>query len=334
MGPSPFELDTLIHLIASHPQLRAKTLTEVESDGKLYPVICAELGSEQANIPCIVFIGGVHGVERIGTQVQLALLSSLLTRLAWDSQLQALLNRVRVCFIPILNPVGLAKGTRCNGNGVDLMRNAPIKAVDGVTFLVGGQTISAKLPWYRGKAGMERETAALVSYMRDAINNSSSVIALDAHSGFGLSDHVWFPFAHQQTPMADLGRVYHLKQLFESSFPHHNHYRFSPQSLIYRTHGDIWDYLVTDTAKGDVPFIPLTLEMGSWAWVKKNPRQLFNFAGLFNPQKPHRYHRTLRKHTVFMHFLMDLAASRSIERLNLQQMTQFDRLARQLWYEQ
>jgi hypothetical protein len=41
----------------------------------------------------------------------------------------------------------------------------------------------------------------------------------------------------------------------------------------------------------DKPFIPLTLEMGSWAWVRKNLRQLFNFPSYFNPQKTHRHQR-------------------------------------------
>ncbi|MGS0680738.1 M14 family zinc carboxypeptidase [Shewanella sp. 125m-7] len=327
----PFELDTLNNLIACHPLLRVKTLTEVDFAGKLYPVIRAELGSDEPNMPTVVFIGGVHGVERIGSQVQLALLASLLSRLEWDTQLQYLLTQVRLSFIPIVNPVGLLKGTRCNGQGVDLMRNAPITSSDKVTFLVGGHRISPWLPWYRGKSGMERETKALVSYMKSLLSTSSSVIALDAHSGFGLSDHVWFPYASSQSPMENIGRVYQLKHAFESSFPHHNHYRFSPQSLIYQTHGDIWDYLISEGS--NVPFIPLTLEMGSWSWVKKNPRQLFNFAGLFNPQKTHRYHRTLRKHTVFMQFLIDIAASRTLENLTVKQLHKLDLLAYQLWYD-
>ncbi|GIU07582.1 MULTISPECIES: M14 family zinc carboxypeptidase [unclassified Shewanella] len=331
MESVPFELDTLNHLIACHPQLRAKTLADVEYNGKLYPIIRAELGCTDVDAPTVMFVGGVHGVERIGCQVQLALLESLMTRLEWDVQLQHLLTRVRLSFVPIVNPVGLIRGTRCNGQGVDLMRNAPITSADKVTFLVGGHKLSPKLPWYRGKSGMERETSALVNYVNSLLATSSSVIALDAHSGFGISDHVWFPYASRQSPMDQIGRIYRLKQAFESSFPHHNHYRFSPQSLIYQTHGDIWDYLVAQNHS--VPFVPLTLEMGSWSWVKKNPRQLFNFAGLFNPQKTHRYHRTLRKHTVFMQFLMDMAASRTLEKLSDKQLHKLDSLAYQLWYE-
>lgn len=331
MQITPPELNTLTTLIESFPQLRAKTLTELTYKNQSFPVICAELGSEAADKPCVLFVGGVHGVERIGTQVILALLESLLARLDWDSQLQILLTKIRIAFVPIVNPIGLLNGTRCNGQQVDLMRNAPIDATTKVTFLVGGQRVTPLLPWYRGKKGVEPETAALINYVELLRSNASSVISLDAHSGFGLSDHIWFPFAGSHQPIKSLGQIYHLKQLYKASFPHHNHYQFSPQSLIYRTHGDIWDYLAMK--QNDAPLLPLTLEMGSWAWVKKNPRQLFNFAGLFNPQKQHRHVRTLRKHTVLMQFLMDLAASRAIEDMSCELLTRQYAAAMQDWYD-
>jgi hypothetical protein len=54
--------------------------------------------------------------------------------------------------------------------------------------------------------------------------------------------------------------------------------------------------------------LPLTLEMGSWLWVKKNPGQLFSLHGLFNPIVEHRLHRVLRRHTAWLDFLMRAAA--------------------------
>ena len=51
-------------------------------------------------------------------------------------------------------------------------------------------------------------------------------------------------------------------------------------------------------------FLPLTLEMGSWRWVKKNPRQLISFMGLFNPLVPHREKRTMRRHLLLLEFLI------------------------------
>ena len=43
-----------------------------------------------------------------------------------------------------------ASTTRCNGNGVDLMRNSPTRAGKDVSYLVGRQNFSRHLPWYMG----------------------------------------------------------------------------------------------------------------------------------------------------------------------------------------
>ena len=47
----------------------------------------------------------------------------------------------------------------------------------------------------------------------------------------------------------------------------------------------------------------MTLELGSWRWIRKNPRQLFSRLGMFNPVKAHRTERVLRRHTNFLDFL-------------------------------
>jgi hypothetical protein len=82
----------------------------------------------------------------------------------------------------------------------------------------------------------------------------------------------------------------------------HSHYRyiFEPQSLQYLAHGDLWDHLYQQARH---VFLPLTLEMGSWLWVKKNPRQLFSRHGIFNPLLPHRQQRVLRQHQSLLDFL-------------------------------
>ena len=73
----------------------------------------------------------------------------------------------------------------------------------------------------------------------------------------------------------------------------HHRYVFEPQSLQYLAHGDLWDHLYLQALQrppiapgpaGSLPvFLPLTLEMGSWLWVRKNPRQMFSRRGIFNP---------------------------------------------------
>ena len=51
----------------------------------------------------------------------------------------------------------------------------------------------------------------------------------------------------------------------------------------------------------------LTLEMGSWLWVRKNPKQMLDFFGYFNPMITHRHHRVLRQHLPLFDFLLAAA---------------------------
>jgi hypothetical protein len=82
-----------------------------------------------------------------------------------------------------------------------------------------------------------------------------------------------------------------------------------PQSLQYLAHGDLWDHLyLKSLAKSERIFLPLTLEMGSWLWVKKNPRQLFSRHGIFNPLIEHRQQRVLRQHQSLLEFLSRAAS--------------------------
>ena len=61
-------------------------------------------------------------------------------------------------------------------------------------------------------------------------------------------------------------------------------------SRQYTIHGDPWDFLFEENRKkeGHGMFIPFTLEMGSWMWLKKNPLQVFSKDGVFHPTLPHR----------------------------------------------
>lgn len=325
-----FEIDTLKRLVAKHQNhFRHQSLLDLHYRGTPLSLTAIELGN-QHHCPTVLFVGGVHGVERIGAQVVLAFLNNLLNRLPWDTHLQQLLRHVRIAFLPVVNPVGFLRGSRGNGNNVDLMRNAPIDSEQPVTFMVGGQTFSPKLPWYRGTK-VEAETQAVIDYVQTLQQSSSSLVCLDVHSGFGMVDHIWFPYAHSKQPFENAGYIYHLKQLFDKGYPHHGYYRFSPQNHFYQTHGDIWDYLSVANSS-DSLFIPLTLEMGSWAWVRKNPRQIFNFPGYFNPQKPHRHDRILRRHLILMQFLMESAYANVLEKLPAQSVMALNHDAQRIWY--
>jgi hypothetical protein len=269
-----------------------------------YPIHGIEMGSEDRTAPCLLLVGGVHGLERIGTQVVLAYLANLAERLHWDELTRDALGRSRVAAIPLLNPVGMRAGTRSNGNGVDLMRDGPIDANGTGAPLIGGQRISPMLPWFMGKDGeLEVESRALVSFVTSRVFPARAAIALDVHSGFGFVDRLWFPYARSARPFPNTAEVYALYELLDQTLPHHV-YRTEPQSRSYTAKGDLWDHLYDESRKnGAGLFVPMTLEMGSWTWVRKNPRQLFSIRGTFNPVKRHRLHRTLRRHLLLIDFL-------------------------------
>ncbi len=307
--PELIELERIIQAGSAH--LETRVICQVASGHQHFPVYAITLGNPSPEVPAVGFFGGVHGLERIGAEVLIAYLHSLVMRLQWDNMLHRQLESVRLVFMPIVNPGGMCQGTRANPNGVDLMRNAPLDAREHVPFLIGGQRISAGLPWYRGPlhGPMEAESQAICEVVGKELLARDFSIALDCHSGFGINDRIWFPYAHTVQPIHHLPEIHALKEIFDRTNSSHR-YIFEPQSRQYLAHGDLWDYLYrqsgTEPARS---FLPLTLEMGSWAWVKKNPRQIFSRHGIFNPLIEHRLQRVLRRHLAWFDFLTRAACS-------------------------
>jgi Zinc carboxypeptidase len=316
MPPKLPELDALERIIElGANRLQARLVCEVNVPaGGSYPVHMITMGNPSPDVPAVGYFGGVHGLERIGAEVVIAYLQTLVMRLQWDSTLHKQLESVRLVFMPIVNPGGMALGTRANPNGVDLMRNAPVDAVEKVPFLVGGQRVSAGIPWYRGAKGkpMETESQAVCDVVQTELLSRNFSVSVDCHSGFGSRDRIWFPYAHTRAPIAHLAEMHALKSIFVQSNSHHR-YVIEPQSLQYLAHGDVWDYLYLQSIKQPARvFLPLTLEMGSWLWVKKNPRQLFSRHGIFNPLIEHRQQRVLRQHQLLLDFLSRAACGHAL----------------------
>ncbi len=327
------ELVQLEQLIAGAPAaLRTEVLATVPHTSGPLPLYALSLGNPDPTLPAIVLVGGVHGLERIGTQVILAYLQTLLQRLPWDLCLQHTLAHCCIYFMPLINPAGMANGWRANGNHVDLMRNAPQDCTEGAAWLVGGHRLSRALPWHRGDSGtLEPESQALVSYIARELFSRPFSLVLDCHSGFGRTDRLWFPYAKsRRQPIAHLPEMYRLRQLLFATYPHQN-YLFEPQSQHYLCHGDLWDYLYDQALAHHTTMLPLTLEMGSWNWVRKNPFQLLSSLGMFHPVKPHRVKRVLRSHLIMINFLINAALSYQ-NWLPLPNKDQLSAAAMTLWY--
>lgn len=307
------ELDVLERLAQrGAPALRCEVVGQVQAGRSNLPIHCLELGSTSHEVPVVGFFGGVHGLERVGSQVLLTLLHALVERLSWDATLAHMLERVRLVFMPIVNPGGMLLRRRSNPAGIDLMRNAPVDADrKDVAFLMGGQRMSRLLPWYRGGQGdpMQPEAQALCEVVRTRLMPHRFALSLDCHSGFGTVDRIWFPYARTRQPIECLPEIYALRTMFRATHPYHDIYIIEPQSRQYLTHGDLWDHLVDTADRVPGSYIPLTLEMGSWIWVKKRPGQIFSWLGMFNPVVPHRLRRTLRRHLTLFDFLIRAAIS-------------------------
>lgn len=332
------EMNDLESLIESFgPAARARVIAHVEHKDKSYPLHCLSIGSPDPEAPSIGLFAGAHGLEKIGSEVVLAYMHTLLELLRWDRHFQDRLKYSRLVFMPILNPVGIVNRTRSNGNGVDLIRCSPLDAIEVGGGFYRGHRMTPSLPYYRGPKGgpLEVEISALYRVLEEELLTSRVSLAVDIHSGFGAKDRFWFPYSHSRQPFPYLAEAYALKGLLDQTYPHH-FYAFEPMSRQYTIHGDPWDHIFLENRKRKEHgfFIPFCLEMGSWLWLKKNPIQLLSKDGVFNPILPHRRRRILRRHLNLFDFLHRvilspkawLYQSEALRSVNTQK-------AMDLWYE-
>lgn len=178
---------------------------------------------------------------------------------------------------------------------------------------------------------MQTEAQTLCDFIIGKVLTSPFSLVLDCHSGFGYHNQIWFPYAKSRVqPIHHIGEIYYLRELFFQTYPYQN-YRFEPQSQHYLTHGDLWDYLYEQSLAYNNVFLPLTLEMGSWRWIRKNPMQLRKSLGFFHPIKPHRINRVLRGHLVLMEFLLHATLSYK-KWLNKSHTSEMAKVAMELWY--
>lgn len=256
----------------------------------------------------LLLVAGVHGLETIGVTVLLHYMAHLIEQARWNEGLRRSLNSARVVAIPALNPTGIFQQRRATAEGIDLMRNSPITAEKPVPLL-GGHRLSPILPYYAGNGQLAAESRALISAVQSLLTTSQGLIALDIHSGFGARDRVWTPWSMSSAFPPHWDHYLAIEKALNESFPDHV-YRFERQSEIYQTDGDLWDYLLLENQNAGGPlFLPLTLEMGSWNWLKKAPWRAFQKLAWFHPIEPHRVQRACRRHTTLLDFLVSVCAN-------------------------
>jgi hypothetical protein len=94
------ELNELIALVARYQDIfKTYTLATVPFKDRDFPVFGLSMGSESPEAPVLILVGGIHGLERIGSRVILTYLHSLAQRLRWGKSLQSQLREIRIISI-------------------------------------------------------------------------------------------------------------------------------------------------------------------------------------------------------------------------------------------
>ncbi len=307
---------------------------DIRHEGASFPIHSLCVGSKDPQAPLLLLTGGVHGLERIGSHVILAFFQHLARMARWSTSIQNMLGQIRIAALPVINPVGMSLRRRSNGHGVDLMRNAPVESNAASWRLWSGQRLSSQLPWFRGQPeAMEKESQLLCDYVRSQRQGRRFTLALDLHSGFGSRDSLWYPYSHRLTPPANLAEYAALARLLDKS-PLQSIYDFEPQTRHYQISGDLWDLLLLEAENSgdDKRFLPLTLELGSWLWLRKHPSSILSSEGPFNPLIRHRYERILRRHGVLLLLLAEACASHAQWLPKEAQRPTYHSEARNRWY--
>lgn len=304
----PVEITRLKRLEKKFPDfLILDEIGEFEHNGYRIPMNAFFIGHRpDPKLPTVAFFSCFHGVEWVGGRVLINFIDHLVRELCWDEGTRDLVSKINICGIPIANPVGRIEKTRSNGRGVDLMRNAPVTG-KRVIPLLGGQRISGSLPWYMGKK-IEKENQIIMKFIDDNVFPSEFKMTLDIHSAFLRRSRIWMPYASgKKLPQKEQEIFTRIKKLLNSIYKY-NPYRYEKQELVYRTHGDFWDYNFDRhemNKKGT--YIPLTLEISSLNWVLRNFVFNWSFESLFNPLNRRESNEEYFRHITVFDFILRFA---------------------------
>ena len=74
MSEKAFPEQAQLERIIDHLGVRAQVeiVDRIAYQGRQFPLYCITLGSQRPDVPVIAFFGGVHGLEKIGSEVLLS----------------------------------------------------------------------------------------------------------------------------------------------------------------------------------------------------------------------------------------------------------------------
>jgi uncharacterized membrane protein YgcG len=117
------------------------------------------------------FIGTMHGDEPLGAVLSLRLIDYLISRYGSDERVTRLVDETEIWIMPVMNPDGMAAGSRFNAAGVDLNRDFPdpVHEPDAVTD------------------GRQPETVAVMRWAQA----HTPVLAANFHTGTLVVNYPW-----------------------------------------------------------------------------------------------------------------------------------------------
>ncbi|MFA6448581.1 MAG: M14 family zinc carboxypeptidase [bacterium] len=224
--------------------------------------------------PSVLYSSGCHAIEFIGLEQNAAIVEKLVKERA------GLLEKTRVWFLPVMNPdghykvIGQIRRRRCplvktNARRVDLNRNYPVGFHEPHKggIMAGSHR---KIINYHGPSPISEPESKALEKLVDIAKPS---IALALHS-FGGS--VRFPPCHTDVKAPDHDLM--MRMVVEMAKRQPAPYEVGPEFELYRTYGDINDWLYYD--KKTLSFL---MEIGKFGIKAQPPQSWWNIFMWTNP---------------------------------------------------
>ncbi len=244
------------------------------------PIMAACFGDGDFRKPEVLYFATIHAMEFISSAVAMQLIRDF----AQGGAHAALLDRLNVWIIPVLNPDGYARvekmlttglgiaAWRKNANGVDLNRNFPLSFYDLPKSLYAGSRLKLS-QYYRGPEPCSEPESRV---LRDFILGHNVKMSLALHS---FARCILHPYAHTRKPCKD-------HELFarigaEMAALMDRPYSVKRSSELYQVNGDMIDWLYDEC--GILSFL---MEIGGFNADPLQPRTLVNPFFWWNPMRP------------------------------------------------
>ncbi len=165
--------ETLEQYAADFPDIcRLESIGDSVQGRALWVLHISDHPDLEEDEPEFKYVGAMHGDEVLGMELCLHAIDRLLNDYEDDARRRALVDETAISFLPLMNPDGLALGTRFNAHGLDLNRSFPEFPDD---FAAGTYYDGAPL----NTAGREPEVSAVMRWTAD----NSFVLSANFHTG-------------------------------------------------------------------------------------------------------------------------------------------------------